>query len=550
MRDDNDRLRACTLPSDPLADAVPIEETAPECHPEAPEYRPFPIDVLPEPVRTFVTEAAGAIGCDLAYVALCALAGLAASIGNTRRIKLKGSWCEPSVLWTAIVGESGTLKSPALDVALAPLRHLQAKAIDRYRIEKKAHDEKVERYLQSNRRRERRILGGGEPRPDAPIAWRLLCSDITVEALAILLQNAPRGLLLVRDELSGWIKGFDQYKKGQGSDAPHFLGMHRAGDLLIDRKIKSELIYIPRAAVSVTGGIQPRILKRTLGAEHLDNGLAARLLLAMPPRLPKHWTDQEISPSITTCLSDLYGRLLELDLIVNSGGETVPVDLPLTASGRDAWIQFFNRHGVEQARREGDLAAAFSKLEGYCARFALVIHLIRCEAGDLTLETREAVDSTSIEAGVTLTSWFAYETERIYVALGITSAVSSPSKLQEIIRRHGGRISVRDLMHATRQYRDSSERAHAALQQLVDGGFGTWVHSSPRQGGRPSEVFELTLEVGNTGNGNETLPRENAAPRRTSDTTIGYSEHQESAGDKQAGNTNPGSDTGAEDLLL
>ena len=30
----------------------------------------------------------------------------------------------------------------------------------------------------------------------------------------------------------------------------------------------------------------------------------------------------------------------------------------------------------------GDLAAAWSKLEGYAARFALLVHLVRAESGD------------------------------------------------------------------------------------------------------------------------------------------------------------------------
>ena len=512
MKDDNDRLREGTLPSDAFADAIPIAETTFENDSEVLQYKPFPVESLPEPVCSFVTEAASAIGCDPAYVALSVLAGLAASIGNTRRIKLKRSWCEPSVLWTAIVGESGTLKSPALDIALAPLHLLQGKAIDEYRIEKKIYDEELERYIQAKRSCKRSLPGEELTRPDPPIPRRILCSDITVEALAVLLQNSPRGLLLVRDELSGWIKGFDQYKKVQGADAAHFLSMHRAGDLLVDRKTNSEIVYVRHAAVSVTGGIQPKMLKRVLGEEHLDNGLAARLLLAMPPRLPKRWTDDEGSQSADTRLSDLYSGLLELDFQVDEDGGKNPIDLGLSASGKDAWVRFYNRHSLEQAQRDGDVAAAFSKLEGCCARFALVIHLIRCHSGDTTLETNEAIDSSSIQAGVALTEWFAYETERVYAALGIAPAVSPSPSLEEIVRRHGGRISVRELMQASRRYRSSSDVARAALQQLVEVGLGGWVHPSAGKAGRPSEVFEVTKDSSDAGNGNKTLASGDGGP--------------------------------------
>ena len=57
-------------------------------------WQPFPVDVLPQPVRGFVVAGAKAIGCDQAYIALPLLASLASAIGNTRRIQLKRSWTE------------------------------------------------------------------------------------------------------------------------------------------------------------------------------------------------------------------------------------------------------------------------------------------------------------------------------------------------------------------------------------------------------------------------------------------------------------------------
>jgi len=546
MRDDNDRLRDGTLPDNAFADAVPIEDAPIERDSGFLQYRPFPVEALPEPVRSFVCETAAAIGCDPVYVALGALAGVAASIGNTHRIVLKKGWPEPSVLWTAAVGESGTWKSPALDAALAPLRRIQGKAIDEYRAERKAYEEELERYNDAKRSRRRRGEEEDLIRPEPPVAWRILCSDITVEALASLLQNAPRGLLVIRDELSGWIKGFDQYKKVQGAEAAHYLSMHRASDLLVDRKTNSEIIYVRRAAVSVTGGIQPKILTRALGEEHLDNGLAARLLLAKPPRRPKRWTDAEVSESTTARFIELYTGLLDLDFAVDDEGNEIPVDLGLTVSGKTAWVRFFDEHGLEQVQREGDVAAAFSKLEGYCARFALIIHVVRCQSGDPTLESEHAIDAGSIQAGVTLTRWFAHETERVYAELGIASTAPPSSSLEEIIRGHGGRISVRELMQASRRYRGSAEIARAALQQLVEFGLGGWVHSSAGAVGRPSEVFEITEELGDAGNGNETPMSGSGATVQIADGSTPYGQRPEESSGPKGGYETRGSVTGEE----
>ena len=68
------------------------------------------------------------------------------------------------------------------------------------------------------------------PRPESPPPCdRRLVSDTTVEALVPILEANPRGVVLEMDELSGWLRSFNEYKGGRGKDVPHYLSMHRAG---------------------------------------------------------------------------------------------------------------------------------------------------------------------------------------------------------------------------------------------------------------------------------------------------------------------------------
>ncbi len=117
----------------------------------------------------------------------------------------------------------------------------------------------------------------------------MLVSDITVEKLADVLDDNGRGVLAVRDELSGWLGSFARYKgQGGGSDEPNWLSMHRADAITYDRKTgEKTTIYIPHAAVGVTGGIQPGVLARLLSDHFLESGLAARILFAMPLQTPR-----------------------------------------------------------------------------------------------------------------------------------------------------------------------------------------------------------------------------------------------------------------------
>jgi len=488
---------------------------------EPPEFQPFPTEILPWPICDYIDGGGRALGCDASFIALPLLAALAAAVGNSRRIKLKESWSEPCVVWTVTIGPSGTLKSPAWELGVRPLQRRQdiafqdyAEAMHQHERDSACYDADYGEWKKGGRKK-------GQPppdRPEQPTAVRFLCSDCTVEALAVLLEENPRGILLARDELSGWLASFDAYKSARGADAPHWLSMHRAGVLTVDRKSGRRIIHVPRAAVSIAGCTQAEILQLSLGGryegeegtrEHFANGLAARLLLAYPPRRPKKWTDADLPGEIVQAVDQVFERLLELDLPQDQQGRLEPVCLPLTPEAQSRFIRFYDGHAEEQAHLNSDLAAAWSKLEGYAARFALLIHLVRDAAGDRTLRNPAAVDLESMEAGVTLSRWFADEAARIYAEIGGLGADTAETRqerergrLAEWIRGKGGSVTIRDLQRGPRPYREAAA-AEAALQALVDAGQGQWVTDSHGGGrGRPVRVFTL---IG-SGDGNSVFP--------------------------------------------
>lgn len=88
-------------------------------------YIPFPLNALPKHFRCYVQEVTDAIGCDSAYVALPMLASAGALAGNSRRLQVKSTWHALPTLWTIVIGESGTGKSPAMTEAIRPIRQLQ-----------------------------------------------------------------------------------------------------------------------------------------------------------------------------------------------------------------------------------------------------------------------------------------------------------------------------------------------------------------------------------------------------------------------------------------
>lgn len=488
-----------------IADETPDWQPAEAADvPVALQWRPFPVERLPEPLRSFVIEGAKAIGCDPVMIVLPALAMCASYIGTTRRIRLKRAWAEPTMIWSAIVAESGTLKSPALDYAVQTLRELQAECFRDYDNALTRYDRDKLTYEADHATWKRKKDDRGDPpeKPELPVCQRYIVSDTTIEALAPILVTNPRGLLLARDELSGWLGGFNQYKSGRGSDVPNWLEMHRAGTVTVDRKTGVRLIYVPRAAVSVTGTIQPGTLRRVLTVEFFENGLAARLLLVAPPKRRKRWTEADVSNRTIENFASILEKLLTLQHNTDRNGNPVPVDVPLSNEGHRVWIQFYDEFAERQAAAHGDIAAAFSKLEGYAARFALNHQFIRWAA--IPDFPGDAIDRASMEFGVELAHWFAHEAKRIYGLLAESDEDRDQRDLLEYIQSRDAAITVRDLRRGPRQYR-SQEAAREALDGLVQAGLAVWEHPpGGKAGGRPVRRVRLVLPPGDSGDGDET----------------------------------------------
>jgi hypothetical protein len=454
-------------------------------------YRPFPLDTLAEPIRSFAGETAKSLGCDPAYVGLPALAALAGCIGNSRVVKLKKGWTEPCVIWAATVGDYGTLKTPAYTKAVEHLFDLQRGLRAQYDDALRAWTENMREYRARSRGRRGNGGNAGPPPPEPP--YRQICtSDATVEALAASLEANRHGILLARDELAAWLGSFRRFRgRDAGSDLPHWLEIFRAGTINIDRKTGERRHYFVRhAAVSVAGTIQPRALVKAFDEEFMETGGAARVLLCMPPRRPKAWTSLEVHDDTLKAYHDLLDKAWALPFRQDTGGAaTEPHVLRLGRAAQDAWIRFVDAWGLRQAQFEGALAAAHSKIEAYAARLALLHHVsthLGLGRSDLCPVGVEAVS-----AGIELARWFVHEDERVYGVLGESDAQGDARRLVEFIQARGGRITARELQRSNGRKYPTAEDAEAALGVLVQAGIGGWEETPPDRGGHCARAVIL-----------------------------------------------------------
>src|SRR5439155_9605859 len=193
------------------------------------------------------------------------------------------------------------------------------------------------------------------------------------------------------------------------------------------------------------------------------DGFLHRVLLTYPDTvLPRAWTGATISVDAEAAWQNGIVRLATL--------RALRLDpLPLNTAATAVWRDFFAAHNAEVA---GDLPynliGLWAKLRGYCARLALIVHLLRWACGEVNLD---AVDEVSMRGAIALVDYFKAHGRRIYQRLPATAEDQRGARLLAWIRKKGGTVKLRDVYR--NHYAKSVSEADGMLRELVERGLGT-----------------------------------------------------------------------------
>ncbi len=374
----------------------------------------FPTDALPKTVARLVREGAAAIGCPEDFIALATLTALGAEIGNARVISPKKDWNEGAALYSAVIADPGEKKTAAVAVATGPARKLENR-LNREHERKLDEYAREEREYEVERRDARKEDRAAMPPPQRPTAERVYVNDTTTEALIPILKANPRGVLLERDELVGWVKGMDQYKAGgKGADRQFWLSTWSNSRASVDRKSQNgEPLSVLRPFVGVLGAIQPAVLPEL--AEGREDGMLERFLFAFPKPVNALWTEDEISEVAKAAYADLHRKLRELALEADEQGDPVEVPVAFSPDAKQVFVDSYNEHRQEMDSRDLPyyLRSPWSKLEAYLLRLMLILAACRF------VEDRapERVESGDVLRAVTLLDYFKAQARRVFGAL-------------------------------------------------------------------------------------------------------------------------------------
>ncbi len=380
---------------------------------DVPAWKPFPVELMPMPVRDYVTDVADSLRVAPAAVAVPLLAALGGVCGTKVFLNMDPqaakTWLVRPIFWTVVIANSGSNKSAgweaADDVAMVVERELQS----RNQYEQESYDSRMQEWKDADPAER-----GFKPEP--PPTRQLLVDDTTVEALAAILQDNPNGVLLSTDELRNWFDTFMRYRKAGGSDATRWLPFHSGKRFIVNRKGtdgKKQRLFIPHAAVSVMGTTQPKVFSRVIGDEERDSGFLARLLMCMPPGKPRLWKPSGGGAKGTTrqVVEDLVGRLFRM-----SEGQVL-----LSPEATARFVGWQNPWSLESFKlSDAEKAAMRAKLEEVALRVALLYHVCD-QVWDGDTQVWPGLGLEHLNAGITTAEWFFNEGLRVYATFKKTS---------------------------------------------------------------------------------------------------------------------------------
>ena len=485
----------------------------------APSVPHLSADMLPAPLATYCADVCDRSGLPLEAVAAPLIVTLGAAVG--RRVGLKpdrkSDFLVVGNLWGAVIANPGMMKTDAIGAATLPLRRCE----DRARQEDAGREaaaaprrQVIEAEIDGIRAEIKRLARAGKP-VDGPAArltakqgelaalqvrpTRYTTSDATVEKIGLILSDNPTGLLLLRDELTGWLHGLD--RAGRESERAFYLeAWNGLGGFNVDRVGRGSL-HIPGLALSLLGSLQPGPLAKlvedaTSGRAGADGLLQRFQCVVVVDELSEwqpaeHWPDK----GARSAVCDLFDRLVTLDpsMLGAQSGDLDPIPyLVLDREAqevRDTW-----RREHEARMRGEDLQAspaycsAVAKQRSLQAKLALVFDLV----SRLT-DCRPMSGPVGAEAARLACDWTAFLEQhqaRIYAietcaSAGAAHALASKVQLGAVVDGE----PIRDITrHGWRGLRTGDDVDLAVDQLEVLG----WCRAEvTATGGRPSRRLRI-----------------------------------------------------------
>ncbi|HAG10102.1 MAG TPA: hypothetical protein DCK76_01610 [Desulfotomaculum sp.] len=372
----------------------------------------LPSGIIPEPFRPWLEDVAYRMQCPVDFVAVGAIVAAGAIIGAGCGIrpKQKDDWPVVPNLWGGIIARPSMMKTPALKEVMNPIDRLEIEAkkeheelmgfhnadVEEFKAKKKALVSEMEQAAKGKHKKSEtpsnmddvkaRYAALEEPKP--PTRQRYRTNDSTIEKLAELLNENPRGLLLFRDELVGLLVSWD--REDRQTDRAFYLEAWNGQGAFTTDRIGRGTIDTQNLCISILGGIQPSKLTGYLYQANDDlknDGLLQRFQLLVYPDEPANWSLIDEYPDIEAKnrAYEIFKRLSEINFLEYGAEISIGEKISYYHFSPEAQ-EIFNDWLTElqtklQTEESPLIVEHLSKYRSLMPSLALIFHLINIADG-------------------------------------------------------------------------------------------------------------------------------------------------------------------------
>jgi hypothetical protein len=475
---------------------------------ELPPVVAFSEELLPDSFRRLVADVAERMQVPMDYPAVVMVLCLAGAVNRRATIQPKANdtgWVVVPNLWGGIIAPPGFMKSPVIQAATRPLNQIQTEWRKEHEEALKDYAREKEEYellhtvwkeqFKANAKKGAAAPVRPEDEPEPPTSLRLIVNDATFEALHQTMNENPAGILVIRDELTGWWSQLDRAGR-EGERAFCLQAWNGDTGHTIDR-IERGTIHVEACCMSMLGGIQPGRLRSYLVDALKDgpsnDGLIQRFQLLVWPDTEPDWSYVDRAPDSVSeqQAARVFRKLVELD----AGN---PAGFRFAADAQELFMVWLAE--LEAKIRPNELHPALishlAKYRSLMPSLALLFELADWAAGT------GSADTVSLQHTKQAVAWCKYlesHARRVYSCV-VTPQLRAAGELADKIKDRkvgaNGFFPCRDVYLKNWSGLNTPELVRMAADVLQDAGWirELSVESGPF-GGRPSNRYAVNPRV-------------------------------------------------------
>ena len=504
--------------------------------------------MMPKTLWDYISNGAQRLSVHNEYIAVPLVVSLGSVIGTKLSIypKMYDDWEIVPNFYGAIVGNPSSKKSPSLSEGLKPISHLVALAKEKHDTDKLEHEIQKELNKHKAKAADKQLSDlakklanqandGDEISQDdlkakaqelaeakqsdelIPEMKRYMTDDGTIESIGELESKHKNGMLVKRDELTGWLASLDGENRQQ--DRAFFLeGYNGLGSFQVDR-IGRGSVFVYTHCISIVGGIQPDRIEAYLTKAMKgggNDGLMQRLqLLVYPDPLPN--SKEKDLPPDKRSRDALYQLFETIDSMTDNDfiryGANPSDDhhkRPYYRFSDEAYKGFMSWYDALKVKADeaehGIIAEHLIKYAKTVPSLALVFHLVDCIEHGASLG---AVSLNALNAALAWCEVLESHMMRVYSTVTDNAGIKASYLANKIIKmikkgadktdttdwlEHG--FTARQLIRKGWKSLTDADDVLNALEVLVEADWLFWkAVPSTGQGGRPTERYFINSRV-------------------------------------------------------